>query len=108
MHFAAIRPAFTLAAEFPSGNSLFRPFLTGGFTYFVAGTDMKLTSTFEGDDTMVPGSETANPLDDYYVDATAGFDMQAAKGSVFRIEGSGQYSENSLSYGGNAKFVMPF
>jgi hypothetical protein len=106
--FAAIRPALTVAAEIPSGGGIFRPYLTGGFTYFVAGTDMKLTSTFQGESNMVPGFTTASALEEYYVDAAAGFDMQTTNGVALRLEGSAQYGANYLSYGGNAKFVAPF
>jgi hypothetical protein len=82
--------------------------VTGGYTYFVTGTDMSLISTFQGDENDVPGFATSNPLSDYYVDASAGFAMEAANGMTLRLEGSAQYAPNFLSYGGNAKIVAQF
>ena len=107
--FAAIRPALTLAAEFTSGDGgMFRPFVTGGFTYFVTGDEVSLTATMQGEENAVPGFTVSGALEEYYIDAAAGFDMQAPSGAALRLEGSAQYAEQYLSYGGNAKLVAPF
>jgi hypothetical protein len=56
---------------------------------------------------VLPGFATSNALSDFYVDASAGFSMQA-KGTALRLEGTFQYAPEFLSYGGNAKLVAQF
>ena len=111
-YFLAVRPALTLALEWVSDDgAVFRPFISGGATYFALGNENggpSLTATMQGEENEVPGFTVSSALQDYYIDGTAGFTMRAPNGTSLRVTGSAQYAEDYLSYGGDAKFFMPF
>jgi len=104
----SLQPGLELGREFATaGGTLIRPFGMIGITQYLSGTTPGISASLQGSPvgtTFTVESE----MDKTYADLDLGVDILSAKGTTFRVNYSGQFSENSEFHSCGLKLSVPF
>jgi len=103
-----VQPAVEIGGEFTAGGVLLRPSFTIGITQFLGDASPSVTAAFDSAPLTVDPFTIESELDKTYLDLEAAVDIFAADNLVVSVEGFGQLSHNTSSYGGGLKLAISF
>jgi outer membrane autotransporter protein len=103
-----VQPSIEFGGEFTAGSVLLRPSISIGVTQFLGDAAPSVTASFNSAPFSVEPFTIESELDKTYLDLRAGVDVFAADNLVVSVEGFGQLSQHTSSYGGGLKLAISF
>jgi outer membrane autotransporter protein len=103
-----VQPSVEFGGEFSAGGVLVRPSFSIGVTQFLGDAAPSVTAAFDSAPLSVEPFTIESELDKTYLDLRAGVDVFAADNMVVSVEGFGQLSRHTSSYGGGLKLAFSF
>ncbi len=107
--YVSVQPAVEIGGELDVGNGLLiRPSLSVGLTRFLTDAAPMVNASFADTPDGVAPFTIGSDFDKTYVDVKGGVDILTAGNFRASLQGFGQFSNTTKSYGGSAKLAYRF
>ncbi len=107
--YVSVQPAVEIGGELNVGKGLLiRPSLSVGLTRFLTDAAPSVQASFADTPAGVAPFTTGSDFDKTYVDVKGGVEILSAGAFTALLQGFGQFSQNTTSYGGSAKLAVRF
>lgn len=108
--YVALMPSLEISSELVLGSSenVLRPRARFGLTQYVGDTDPTVSATLVGTPDGVAAFGASAGMDDTLGFVELGFDLVMGDNLTIRMDGIGQFGENTEIYQGNLKVSIPF
>jgi outer membrane autotransporter protein len=103
-----VQPSIEFGGEFDAGGVLLRPSFSIGVTQFLGDASPSVTAGFDTAPGSIQPFTIESELDKTYLELRAGVDVFAADNIAVSVEGFGQLSRHTSSYGGGLKLAISF
>jgi uncharacterized protein with beta-barrel porin domain len=107
--YVSVQPALEIGGEIKiDDGALLRPRLTLGVTQFIGDAAPSSEVRFAAGGANTPAFTASTELDRTHVNLSAGVDLLTRNNITTRVEVFGSVSDNTESYGGEVKLIVPF